>query len=1506
MRLPAVLMLASVAMLIDGSSADAAQTRPRAQAPTSERGVTLAGLSESVPALFLRRVNDALKGRIEAASIRYDAPSSVVLQDARLLDPRGVVVARVESARATLSLTDLLSGDLVVSNIELDAPSLDLALNNGVLNLLEALTPRNPPDKTKQQAKAEAAVRIDAIRVTNGSFTFVDKDVVTVRATGIAALASLDLDLARDLVIVDVKLPTIAGGIVALAALDVPLLAVQAARVVVYQERIDIYDASGRAAGASVTASGSILLSTGRLNLSGFVDAPTGAWPDRMKPLPFALPALRGKIDVTGPFADPLVSTDATFSGVTAYGYQADSGRGVVAIDKNRVTIKGGSLVRAGGGTVHVEGTVTLPELALDLQLRATEIPLASALLPAKLDPTPLGSVTARAHLSGLADQSGSLRIDVDGSARRLELAGVKARGDLQIKAKVTIEAKRVVIEAASLQGEGLAAEVRGEVLTQEKRIAFDIEARVEEAPRWLPAVPEAITLKSATFVGTIAGPYQSVVVSGAATGAVGNAYGVPFDDVKARVTATAARVVIGDVSAAAAGGRVRSLADIELNLSGDQSISGVMAAKRIQLATIKAGDGTDLPIEGLADAEAVLAGPYRDPTVTVRVAAGGLVIAEQPLGNLVARFRTTQRVLSVIELVVDGPVTRARSDDVQLTIEDLGLAGHVTFDRLDLAAIDAAKTVGLQGSASGVMTVSGPARTPTLQARLQTRGLALGPRRFGDGPVDLGLAADTAAARRVVSLAAHLQGEAGIWDATAAFAIERKVINARLRFSDVDVLPFTEVLGTAISPLAGFAFGDIEAWGPLDKLSMRARLRVDELGVTPKTAGSLERGALVRPLGALLLSARMDEGELNGHVCAFPQGAGAVREATLEPAAPEADENSPCRNGERVWANVVGSLNPLDGAFDLSLDGAIAEEALHDLVPAIGTRGFRVGAKARASAQLLRLKGQPVAVTAEATLLALTVQPPDEELRAQLQKPVEIFYDDRRVRLEIPAHFKTATGEIDVTVGGVAGDEDIAVDIEGSIALALAKLLSEQIANARGTAQTALSIRGRYDEGIVIEGSLTPVAGSVVTPRVLGQPVQFLAGSIAFAPAPSTADTGSSLLRVSVNALKAKIGDGEALLRGSIDVRTAREADQSLVAGWDLALSGTGLSFKLPTGRIEGGADLLLSGDDKAPVLRGRIEVNDGSYRKKLELRNFVLAAAPGKPSEPLWQSLAPIGLADLQLDISLLLQNFRARANVASFDADVLLRGNLRVSKMLRLPAIDGAIEVEEGEIAFPKARFDVIEMQVEFPSAGDGSLNPLVHLTARAELPPGAAGGNDTEIPVDLFLDGDLDKGIDLDLSATDPVRQWSRTELLGLILFGKSVEQTVADRDISLAFNALINEVSAPFTAELEKLAQQALGLDVEIEATGWRWQLGRRLQVEGDVSLIAKETPQETTGAAPSSTTTGSGAPTAATDTLRLRLLILDHLQPIGRNLSLEARNSSLGTDLRLSLRIFEQ
>jgi len=151
MRLPAVLLLASVAAHVDGASG-MDHVRPDAPAApgVADGAVRLAGLGESVPALFLKLVNDALKGRIDAGTIRYDAPSSVVLQEARLLDPRGGVVARVKRVRATLSLSELLSGEIVVSHVELDDPSLDLVLHDDKLNLLEALTPKKPPTRPRR------------------------------------------------------------------------------------------------------------------------------------------------------------------------------------------------------------------------------------------------------------------------------------------------------------------------------------------------------------------------------------------------------------------------------------------------------------------------------------------------------------------------------------------------------------------------------------------------------------------------------------------------------------------------------------------------------------------------------------------------------------------------------------------------------------------------------------------------------------------------------------------------------------------------------------------------------------------------------------------------------------------------------------------------------------------------------------------------------------------------------------------------------------------------------------------------------------------------------------------------------------------------------------------------------------------------------------------------------------------------------------------------------------
>ncbi len=307
-----------------------------------------------------------------------------------------------------------------------------------------------------------------------------------------------------------------------------------------------------------------------------------------------------------------------------------------------------------------------------------------------------------------------------------------------------------------------------------------------------------------------------------------------------------------------------------------------------------------------------------------------------------------------------------------------------------------------------------------------------------------------------------------------------------------------------------------------------------------------------------------------------------------------------------------------------------------------------------------------------------------------------------------------------------------------------------------------------------------------------------------------------------------------------------------------------------------------------------------DGSYSRNFELRNFVLKAPPASRSTPLWEKLEPLGLADLVLDVDVDVQSLRARAAFASFKADLETRGKLALKRTLRLPQLDGAIEVSDGTIDVPRTRFEVQELQLQFLTTGDGRINPELHLAARAEIPPGGAGTNDTEIPVELTLDGNLEEGIQLDITATDASREWSRSDLFALIVFGRTLETDLSGVALGTLLRAAGRDVAAPVTDEFASMLASTLGLNLELDLGGLRWQLGRRLQVEG--SFVFQQ--QLTTDTSTLASGTGSSI---TTDAFRARLLIVDHLPTfLGRDLSLDWRSGAGGSDLRLSLRLFEQ
>jgi hypothetical protein len=217
----------------------------------------------------------------------------------------------------------------------------------------------------------------------------------------------------------------------------------------------------------------------------------------------------------------------------------------------------------------------------------------------------------------------------------------------------------------------------------------------------------------------------------------------------------------------------------------------------------------------------------------------------------------------------------------------------------------------------------------------------------------------------------------------------------------------------------------------------------------------------------------------------------------------------------------------------------------------------------------------------------------------------------------------------------------------------------------------------------------------------------------------------------------------------------------------------------------------------------------------------------------------------------------------------------------------------------VSFPRATFDIVEMQVEFPSDSTGRMNPKLHVSAHTDLEPGLAG-NEAELPIDLVIEGGLDQ-MNLDLVANDAGHEWTRAELLALIVLGRSLQSSVTTGDLGVAVRALSHELTAAFTQEVEGLAQETLGVHVQLDLTGWRWQMGRRLSIEGPGLLSNLSVSSDV---AATSSVSSTSTPTG--DPVRLRLLIFDHL-PVGRDFAFEGRSYSTSqNDLRLSYRLFEE
>jgi hypothetical protein len=1510
------LRLALLLFVCAGASPAPAGGVERAPPPPSEAPapIRLAGLADSLPRLFVDVINNLIRGEIRPARITYKAPATLLLENTQLVGADGVEVARVARASVDVAVTPLFSGDVVITRLDLEGPSLTLLMRDGKLNIIEALRAKKSGQPGKPPPNVE--VKISNISIARGRFSFANGDV-KVRTEGIAGTARVNVDVRKSHVTVVAQGLSAKSGRLDLEELGVPFSAVRVDRLRMVGSRMQITGGRGRVLEGDARLAGTLNFKEGgRYTLDGHLKAPRGTWPEKLKPLEFTPPSVDVDVSIRGPVKEPYVSVSGGFGAVAdLYGYSVDGGSVAVDVDKKKVKIRSATL-RLGEGRVRADGSFVIKNKLLDLNVRAESLSVARALQPAKPKERPRGLVGGTARIVGVADGEAPLQVTADLIARNARLYGVRPPSPLQVGARLTVTGGRVDLERVKATGRGLDARVDGRVRTKAKELDLALTVDAGRPLALVDDMPEELRIPGAKFSGRVRGPFDEVRVTGDVRAPEANAWGVPLAQLSARLEATAKRVAVSRLRGEAAGGALEGDVVVGLPARGPATLAGEVKVEGADLAALRTPDGEEIPLKGHLTLGATLGGDTKKPAIELRAEGHDVEISGESFGEVLASGQVSRERLTLWRLWADGPLATLRSrGPVWLGFENLDFGGELGVRIKDLAQVKAAESAKLKGAARGRLLLGGKLAAPDVKGWLDVDELSVREMPFGGGPLYLHFVGEKGSTddepRRAIQASARLQGPRGLMEVRAAWALERERLHAAARLVEVDLAPWLEGLVESVPRAAGLVSGHVSVWGPVDALEGSARLHMPEVvfketdtdagqGLGATAAGMTR----LRAEGPLWLDARLDDGELYAQVCAFPR--------------PDLFTASPCGAGERVWITASGPVDLEAERYDLAVRAYADESFLERYVPALREQGVRLGAVASAD---LRVKQE----SAEADLdvggvldvLAAHVEiegaPPGD-----LVEPVRLLLDGQQVSLAAP--LRVAVGDSELRVQGRAGPDDTELQVDGTVALALAKLYLDELSRAEGTVEAHLRLV-RTPEVFSLEGGVKPQPGAAFRSRSLRERVELLGGEVRFEPAArrgagddsgegaeAASDDEGIAVRIIADDLEVRAGDGRGVFAGEVALARGSGESGVTVTAWDLRARGAGLRVRGEQLWVESAFDLHLVGEQDAPRLTGRLEVTDGLLRERFEMRNFVLTSGPSRPSEPLYRSLEPVGLADLALDVDVDVRDFRVRADLISFPLDANVTGTVHLENTVRVPALAGALEISEGSVLFPHSRFEFVESNVEFPRERKG-LEPKVALFARGELQPRTTGC-ETELPVQLSLEGDDLDRIAIDLQAEESRLSHDKSDLLASVLLGLPLTACRAEAgavDPDAMVRAFSSEFTAGLTAQLEETIQEQFGGELQVNvflqggrlATDVRWEIGRRLVVEGESPIVAL----------------------AATDSaddsarnLRLRLLFLDHVPPLSSDLFLEggfeqrdgvSQEDESTVETRLKLRFFE-
>lgn len=1516
-------LLVAVASLSPGPLRDG----PRGTGPAA-----FAQLSDSIPRIFLELVNESIAGRIEPARIRFAPPAELSLEDVRLFDADGSVVASVERAQINVALRPLLAGDLVISRLSLLGPSLDLHITReGTLNLVEALSLREK--KRKEQNAGRFELRIEELLLEHGTLRYRQGDTFTFAAEELQGVAEVRFD--RGVLVVEGRETSIQTALLDWPDASIPLSTLKARRWRIWNQRLDLERVEGSVAGSPAKVSGSLSWEdAGEYLLRGELRTPASLWPMKRVAAPFPLPPIDGRVTLTGALREPVVEIQATADSFIAFGYDIMGGDASVRITRESLSLLRGRF-RLAQGDLSARGALAWDDLWLRLEGSMRHIPIAWFF--GEVRPTFLveGKVSGTFSLQGPAQRTPSpIAVATELSVTQFALPGVRSPSALDVEAVVELQQEWLRLESATIRGEGTTLQAAGEVEIPQRATRIDIQLSANQPAQWLPALAGNIVPKGLHVHGTVQSKGADWNLKGETALESCDAAGAPLRDVRADLDVTGMKISLSNLSGKALEGslqgqlRARSLAPRQEGFDLD----GQLRLMQGQLRSVTHSSLSAEDLRGSLSVDARIRGTLAAPQFEFDALGDGVTFRGERLGRVTAGGIVTRESLQLQRAAFASDAGKGeltKEGGLQWGDGPVDATFHV--DEVQLARISALQSAALSGRAAGILTIGGKTSAPTVRISSHVEGLQWRTIPLGDGPLELTYAmADAMTAQHVrhagehaavtpyphdsvltpergapssrVEVSTRLVGPRGLFVARTAYDLTRRLVNLRLDVEETDLGLWLANEGERAPPLSGLLTGRVHLYGPLDRLSGKVAFTAPDIAFAalPKRAGEIDPD-----LGTDEPQKPSPEGRTPG---AAGQLTAQLREGNLESLAclytgDNTDVVGPCGGGETAWIRTQGAFDAVKGRFSLQNRAYVSESRLERWVPAL--RELQGRGTASGTAELRVERHDPAeGVVAEGIirLQQLALQLPDAP-RMSLEEPAVVVFANGGGRLSQPARFRV--GEERASLEGELQQGQVRARLRGKLLLGLADIFTPDLSAATGTVVTDLLLEGPF-EAPALSGSLAPAGPAMFELAALQEPIHWESGTLLLQAA-ATSGSEHRIQRVRAQQIVLRMREGNVRLDGQLDLGVDTSTDKDVSHGssrswsvndFDFHVRGDSLPLQNARQRIEVSFDTRVQQRGSVAQLSGDVEVHSGLIRDRFSLIENFLLARPSAPPLPLEETLARVGLSDVELDLRLHIQELNYEADVMTYPLKAPVQGDLRVGQSLLHPAVEGALSVTGGQVTFPAAQFELTDSSIEFAPEEKG-IDPTVAVNARAEFAPEITGC-ESDLPVLLTIQGRPSTAFELQLAAEDGTEH-TRLELLMSALFRQRLSICEAERGIGDPSDAAVRAftgqlLNQTLTADLEKSLRAAVGGDLQIKlfldtnqvATDVRWQLGRRLALEGGAPLYQWNVVDKSEAQQLESSEIGN---------LRLRLLWLDHIPPFQGDLSFETTFSGRRDDV---------